>query len=187
MKAVFTEAEKKKAFKTKKRLFIGWLIVLILTLGALATLITLNMVDVSRTGSRALKTPFMVTSIAILILFCGGSIFFFDIKYRLTSRYCKMLTSIDTGLKERGEGKFIELNKTISEKDGVFFHSLMLDCPPIKRGDVTERKILVEKDHALPKFEVGEKIKFITHANILIAYERVEMASVKENNEQKEN
>jgi hypothetical protein len=29
----------------------------------------------------------------------------------------------------------------------------------------------VERTHSLPSFEKGDKIKFITHANILVAYE----------------
>ena len=174
MKAVFSEKEKKDAFKIKKKLLTIWFILLAVTLATLATLITLNIVDVNRTGSRALKTPFLWISAAIMIVFGCGSIFFFDIKYRLTSRYCQMLNAMKIGLKEKGEGTFVELDMSVSEKDGVFFHSLMLDCPPIKRGDITLRKILVEKNHALPQFEKGEKIRFITHANILVAYERVE-------------
>ena len=41
----------------------------------------------------------------------------------------------------------------------------------MKRGDITVRKILVERTHSLPDFKPGDKIKFITHANILMAYE----------------
>ncbi len=171
MTAVFSEREKREAFATKKRLLTLWFVSLGITLAVLITLAVINGVQVSLHGDRTLKLPFLISSIAITTLFGGGSVFFFDIKYRLTSRYCRMLTGMKTGIKENSYGTFISINPTITEKDGVFFYSIMLDCPPLKRGDITERKILVERTHSLPHFEVGDKIKFITHANILVAYE----------------
>ncbi len=171
MTAVFSEKEKKQAFSTKKRLLTLWFIALIVTVATIVTLAVINAVQVNRDGDRTLKIPFLITTIALSTLFGGGSIFFFDIKYKLTSRYCKMLTGMKNGIKDHSHGKFIALDRTITEKDGVFFYSILLDCPPMKRGDVTERKILVERTHSLPNFEKGDEIKFITHANILVAYE----------------
>jgi hypothetical protein len=171
MTAVFSEKEKKQAFNTKKRLLVLWFVALIVTVAVIVTLAVINAVQVNRDGDRTLKVPFLITTIALSTLFGGGSIFFFDIKYKLTSRYCKMLTGMKTGIKDHSHGKFIALDRTITEKDGVFFYSILLDCPPMKRGDVTERKILVERTHSLPSFEKGDEIKFITHANILVAYE----------------
>ena len=171
MTAVFSEKEKKEAFATKKRLLTFWFIGLAVTLAVLITLAVINAVEVNRYGERTLKTPFLIASIALTTIFGGASIFFFDIKYRLTSKYCNMLTGMKTGIKDHSHGTYIGLDRTITEKDGVFFYSILLDCPPLKRGDITERKILVERTHSLPAFEKGDKIKFITHANILVAYE----------------
>ena len=171
MTAVFSEKEKKEAFAEKKKLLTLWFVCLGIYLVAIAIMITINIVLIYTQRSRAVYIPFTVTSILLSCFFWSGTVFFFSIKYKLTSRYCCMLTGMKEGLKERGFGTMVEIDPVVTEKDGVFFYSLVLDCPPMKRGDITMRKILVERTHSLPDFKPGDKIKFITHANILMAYE----------------
>lgn len=173
MTAVFTEKEKKEAFGERKRLLTLWFVALGVYLALEAVMITLNIVAVVRDRDRSLYVPFMLTSIILCTLFGSGSLFFFAIKYRLTRNYCRMLRDMKQGLKDKGQGVFIAINPEISEKDGVFFYRMVIDCPPMKRGDITTREILIERNHALPAFETGDVIRFITHANILMAYEKV--------------
>lgn len=173
MTAVFTEKEKKEAFGERKKLLTLWFIALGVYLALEAVMITLNIVAVVRDRDRSLYVPFMLTSIILCTLFGSGSLFFFAIKYRLTRKYCRMLRDMKQGLKDKGQGVFIAINPEISEKDGVFFYRMVIDCPPMKRGDITTREILIERNHALPAFETGDVIRFITHANILMAYEKV--------------
>lgn len=173
MTAVFTEKEKKEAFGERKRLLTLWFVALGVYLALEAVMITLNIVAVVRDRDRSLYVPFMLSSIILCTLFGSGSLFFFAIKYRLTRKYCRMLRDMKQGLKDKGQGVFIAINPEISEKDGVFFYRMVIDCPPMKRGDITTREILIERNHALPEFETGDVIRFITHANILMAYEKV--------------
>lgn len=173
MTALFGEKEKKEAFAEKKKLLIIWFVILGVFVVAEAVMITVNCVLIYTARSRAVYYPFMITSIILSIAFSSFSLFFFSIKYRLTSRYCRMLNGMKFGLKDKGKGKFLEIDPTITEKDGVFFYSLVLDCPPLRRGDITERKILVERTHSLPDFNIGDTIKFITYANMLVAYEKI--------------
>lgn len=171
MVAIFTESEKQKAFAEKKRLFWTWTAFLAAYVVIIAALIIINCVDITLTASRALQVPFTVAACALTFLFGGGSYFFFSIKYRLTRSYCKMLVDMKNGLKDRGKGKFVAIETDIGEKLGVEFYSLVLDCPPMKRGDITERKILVEKSHVLPHFDKGDEIEFVAYANILVAFD----------------
>lgn len=173
MTAIFTEKEKKEAFGERKRLLTLWFVALGVYLALEAVMITLNIVAVVRDRDRSLYVPFMLSSIILCTLFGSGSLFFFAIKYRLTRKYCRMLRDMKQGLKDKGQGVFIAINPEISEKDGVFFYRMVIDCPPMKRGDITTREILIERNHALPAFETGDVIRFITHANILMAYEKV--------------
>ncbi len=173
MTAVFTEKEKKEAFGERKKLLTLWFVALGVYLALEAVMITLNIVAVVRDRDRSLYVPFMLSSIILCTLFGSGSLFFFAIKYRLTRKYCRMLRDMKQGLKDKGQGVFIAINPEISEKDGVFFYRMVIDCPPMKRGDITTREILIERNHALPDFETGDVIRFITHANILMAYEKV--------------
>lgn len=173
MTAVFTEKEKKEAFGERKRLLTLWFVALGVYLALEAVMITLNIVAVVRDRDRSLYVPFMISSIILCTLFGSGTLFFFAIKFRLTRKYCRMLRDMKQGLKDKGQGVFIAINPEISEKDGVFFYRMVIDCPPMKRGDITTREILIERNHALPAFETGDVIRFITHANILMAYEKV--------------
>lgn len=180
MTAVFSEKEKQEAFALKKRLLAYWFTALGVFLAAVIVMIVINCVLIYTSRSRAVHIPFMVTSIVLSVVFSCGSVFFFSIKYKLTSRYCRMLGDMERGIKERGSGVFMGIDRSITEKNGVYFYSVTLDCPPLKRDDITERKILVERTHSLPAFAPGDRIKFITHANILVAYE-LDMDGVYEN------
>ena len=59
-------------------------------------------------------------------------------------------------------------------KDGVYFYTMVLKTKPLRRDDIDERKLLVE--HTVPKIELteGTRLKLISHANILVAYEIAE-------------
>ena len=172
MTAVFSKKEIANAFRSRRVMLIIWFVCLALYLGAMATMVTLNALEIAQTRSRELYFPFMIISIVLTIIFLSATLFFFGIKFKLTHKFCSMLTEMEFGLKDRVSGKFVGIDPSIKEKDGVYFYSLILDCPPLKRDDITERKVLIEKDHSLPEFTVGEQIKIITHANILLAYER---------------
>ena len=174
MTAVFSKKEIAGAFRSRRIMLSVWFVVLALYIGAITTMVVLNAVEIAQNRSRELYLPFLAVSIILTIIFASGSLFFFGTKFKLTHRYCEMLIDMEFGLKDRGDGRFVGIEREIKEKDGVFFYSLVLLCPPLKRNDINERKILIEKDHALPEFIPGEKIKFITHANILLAYERVD-------------
>ena len=178
MIAVFTEQEKKDAFAEKKKLWTIWFIALGVYLLLEAIMITINIVLIVTERSRVVYMPFMIISIVLCVIFGFGSMFFFSIKFRLTSKYCRMFKEMKAGLKDKTHGKFVRIEPDIMEKDGVFFYALVLDCPPLRRGDITERKVLVERNHSLPDFVVGERIDFITHANILMAYERTDMKNM---------
>ena len=183
MTAVFSKKEIANAFKSRRIMLIVWFCFLALYLGAVATMITINAVEIATERTRETYLPFMVITIVLTMIFASGSLFFFGIKFKLTHRFCNLLTDMEFGLKDRTSGKFIGIDPIIREKDGVFFYSLVLQCAPQKRGDINERKVLIEKDHSLPEFKVGEEIKIITHANVLLAYERVSVSTADKDND----
>ena len=69
-------------------------------------------------------------------------------------------------------GAVIDNRYEIVEKEGVYFYTMVMECAPLRRGDITQRNVLVERNHTLPLFDSGETVEIITHANILMAYER---------------
>jgi hypothetical protein len=172
MTAVFTEKEKKESYATKKKMLILWFVTFGLYLAILAFMITVNVIDIVSTRDRRFQMPFMIGSILLSVLYWSGTLFFFSIKFRLTSKYCKMFSEMKMGLKDRTSGKFIGIDPEIVEKEGVYFYTMVMECAPLRRGDITQRNVLVERNHTLPLFDRGETVEIITHANILMAYER---------------
>ncbi len=171
MTDVFGKEEKAAARREKKFLFWTWFAVLIAVAAIVATLITVSVYMVEVQRNRGFTFLFGAISAIVAIAFSCYSLFFFSIKYRLTRKYVAMLKDMERGLKDTFEGKFLGYDDSIGMKDGVYFYSMLLKTRPLRRGDIDERKLLIE--YTVPKIELAEgtKLKLVSHANILMAYE----------------
>ena len=60
---------------------------------------------------------------------------------------------------------------------------MVLKTRPLRRDDIDERKLLIE--HTVPKIELNEgaRLKLMSHANILVAYEITENPHVSQTQE----
>lgn len=173
MTEMFSETDKIQARSTRKKLLWLWLGLLFAWLVVIGVLIGVNLYQVETTASRALHIPFTVLAVLLSAAFWCFSLFFFSIKFRLTRKYCRMLKDIDRGLKDTTTGTFLKYDDTITMKDGVYFYAMELDCKPLRRDDITLRKVLVEHTIPHPELNEGDVIRFTTHANILVSYEIV--------------
>lgn len=168
---VFSPDDIFKARKEKKKLFFTWLALLIVYLAIVVSMVVINtnLVDNYRIRDHIIWCG--AVSVLLSLLFGGYSLFFFSIKFRLTSKYVRMLRDMERGLTDTVDAKFKGYDENISMKDGVYFYSMILEARPLKREDITERKVLIE--HTVPKIEIAEdtKLRVISHANILVSYE----------------
>lgn len=182
MTYVISEEEKAAARNQKKRLFWSWFAILaavVLVVLALI-LIDLYLVEVRRVRTY---TPLCAFVSALLgVGFACGSLFFFAIKYRLTRKYVRMLRDMDSGLKDTVEAKFMGYEDAISMKDGVYFYTMVLKTRPLRRDDIDERKLLVEQTVPKIPLQEGTKLKVVSHANILIGYEILQVPQNEEEN-----
>lgn len=171
---VIDENQKAAAFRQKKILFWSWFTVFAVGLAAIVGMTVAATLKVSISHDRSLTYPLVISAGVILAAVCFYTLFFFSIKYRLTKRYVAMLKEMDTGITDRFDGTFLGYDDEIGMKDGVYFYGMKLKVRPLRRDDIDERRLLVEKTVPKIPFEVGTKIRFISHANILMAYEIVE-------------
>ena len=171
MTDVFSVEEKKAAFREKHKLLSIWLVLLALYVALAVTLVTVDMYLVGVKAIRAHTLWMSVIFALATVAFFSFTLLFFGIKFRLTRKYCRMLADMDRGLKDTYEGTFLSYNDAIEQKDGVFFYTMLLKTRPTRRDDITERKVLIE--HTVPKLPLSEgtRIRFVTHANILMSYE----------------
>lgn len=171
MTALFSEKEKNESYATRLKLRRRWTLCFLAYLAVIVTMIVINIVKISTERSRDVYIPFMIVSMVLSVVFWCATVFFFSTKYRMTKCYCIMLEDMEYGGLEKGEGTYLETDTEVKLKEGVYFYTLVLDSPPLKRGDITTRTIFVERTHALPPLNRGDKMKFITHSNRLVAYE----------------
>lgn len=171
MTEIFSLAQKTKARKAKRNLWLIWGVAFAVYLAIVITLIAVDIYIVTVYRDRSYMLWMMLVCIAASILFGGFSLFFFSIKFRLTSKYVRMLKDIERGLRDTIEAKFISYDESITNKDGVFFYSMILDTRPLRREDITERKMLVEQTVPKPQLIEGTVMRVVSHANILVSYE----------------
>ena len=127
----------------------------------------------SRDFSRRYQWILIIINITITTLFLCGSLFFYGLKFRRVRYYARMFRDMESGLKDEATGIFVEYDKTLTTKDGLTFYSLVLDAVPLRRDDISIRKVLIEHTRPKPDLLEGERVKVVTHANILVAWERV--------------
>ena len=168
---VFSQEERNAAFREKRKLLTLWLVFLVLYVAVALTLALVDLHLVEAHANRAHTLWMGVVFGAATIAFFSFTLLFFGVKFRLTRKYCRMLTDMDKGLKDEYEGTFLSFNNALEQKDGVFFYSMLLKTRPTRRSDITERKVLIEHTIEKPPFEEGTRLRFITHANILVSYE----------------
>ena len=83
-----------------------------------------------------------------------------------------MFKDFRSGLKSNGEGIFTGFVFQIKTKDGVEFYTMKVKCEAKdRRYNATDRELLVYKEVPPMRIGFGQKVKFITHSNILLAYE----------------
>lgn len=183
---VFDSKEKAAAIREKKLLLGLWLTGLAVVAAIVAALITVSVYMVNVHRNRSFTLLFGVICAVLTIGYACFSLFFFAIKFRLTRKYVRMLRDIDRGLKDTFEGRFLGYDDSLSMKDGVYFYTMILKTRPLRRDDIDERRLLVEHTVPKPEIEEGTKLKFISHANILVAYEIIEKSEKTEQTEKSE-
>ena len=171
---MFSPEEKEGAKKTKKILLISWFIILAVYLAIIGTMVGVNIYRVNVFRDRSTQVWMTALAIFCTVLFVCYTMFFFSIKFRLTRKYVRMLKDMETGLRDEAYVTFLAYDETLSMKDGVYFYTMIVDAKPLKREDITERRVLVEHTIEKPPFAEGQQLKIITHANILMAYKLLE-------------
>ena len=170
--SVFPKSEEFLVYRTRKRMRIFYFSILALYVTAFLFMIGFDLVMVFNYRDRTYTEIFKWTSVGISVLFGWFSIFFWSTKYHYTKKYALMFKNINEGLKDHGEGIFVGYVFEIRTKDGVEFYSMKLKCEAKdRRYDSVVREILVYREVPPIPLGVGQKIKFVTHSNILIAFE----------------
>lgn len=184
--SVFPKSEQLLALKTRKKLRIFYFSVLALYLSAFLFMIIFDLVRVYSYRDRSFTEIFKWTTLGISVLFGWFSVFFWSTKYKYVKKYALMFKNINEGLKDKGEGVFVGYVFEIRTKDGVEFYSMKLRCEPKdRRYDSVTRELLIYRQVPPIPLGYGQKVKFIAHSNILIAFETENPTLEKEESKEK--
>ena len=168
MNQVFSDSEISRARHLKRMM----LILYFLSLGVFLGIALVLIFAPSRAWSRDNQVVLIIAGVTLTTLFGGFSLFFFGVKFRLVRHYARMFRDMKSGLKDEVVGVFVEFDESLSTKDGLTFYSLVLDNLALRREDISIRKVLIEHTRPKPELTAGQKVRVVTHANILISWEK---------------
>ncbi len=172
MTSVFPKSEEYLVLGTRKKMRIFYFTIFAIYVCAFVFMIGFNLVMVFNYRDRSYVELFKWITVGISVVFGWFSVFFWSTKYKYTKQYALMFKNINEGLKDQGEGIFVGYTFEIRTKDGVEFYSMKLRCEPKdRRFDSVVRELLVYREVPPIPLAYGQKVKFITHSNILIAFE----------------
>lgn len=172
MTNVYTENDYDNALKLKKKLL--YIYFAVLTVGIVACAVVfilfLRMPYISTPELEAKKNlyQFLVCLIsAIEVIF---SFIYLGIPYKRAKYYFKLMDDIKTGRKMLSESTFLQNETYINEVGNVDFHVMAVLEWSDKTQEYMRRNVLVDKEKPMPDFKNGDIIKYVTHANVLLAY-----------------
>ncbi len=182
--SVFPKTEEFLVFRTRKRMRIFYFTLLAIYVIGVMFMLVFNLIMVNNYGIRDYIEVCKWTTVGVSLAFGWFSIFFWCTKYRYTKSYANLFKSIKNGLKDKSEGVFTGFVFEIRTKDGVEFYSMKVKCEPKdRRFETVDREILIYREVPPLPVAYGQKIRFITHSNILIAFEIEDSAEKREKSE----
>lgn len=108
---------------------------------------------------------------AVFILF---SFIYLGIPFKRINKYYNLLRNMLIGKRETSTGSFLEYDESVEVKDGVDCKTMLfLEWNKYKK-DFFERKVLVFNEKEFPQFSESANVKYVTHGNVLVAYEILE-------------
>ena len=170
METIFQDQDLIAAFSQKRRLF--WIYIAVaavfaaLLIGCIVWFVSLPYED----DLAYLPQLILCVGACLFIIF---SYVYLGIKFQRSRKYYKMISSLSIGIKHVNNSYFLRYDEP-ELKDSVDYYVLTMCEWSKKKSEYLDRKIYCEKEKPLPAFQAGDKVRYLTHGNIMIAYEITE-------------
>lgn len=96
---------------------------------------------------------------------------YLSIKYLRIKRYCKMLDNVNEGIKTEERNFFYEYRPKTLQKDNVEVISCLFGVWNKRKQEWAEREVYYDVEKALPPFENGDLVRYVTQGNVMVQYE----------------
>lgn len=170
METIFQDQDLIAAFSQKRRLF--WIYIAVaavfaaLLIGCIVWFVSLPYED----DLAYLPQLILCVGASLFIIF---SYVYLGIKFQRSRKYYKMISSLSIGIKHVNNSYFLRYDEP-ELKDSVDYYVLTMCEWSKKKSEYLDRKIYCDKEKPLPAFQAGDKVRYLTHGNIMIAYEITE-------------
>lgn len=118
-------------------------------------------------------TTVKIITYVVTGLFVIFSYIYLTIPFKRAKNYYKILYGIETGTNNEVVGVFERYSEDIEVRDGIEFKSLYFLEYNTKKQEFFERKVLFDTEKTFPEFTKGENVKYYTHGNVLVCFERL--------------
>ena len=118
-------------------------------------------------------TIIKIITYSISGVFVVFSFIYLGIPMKRARNYYKILHGIEIGTNNETNGVFERYSEEIEVRDGIEFKSLYFLEYSTKKQEFFERKVLFDTEKQFPEFTQGENVKYYTHGNILVGFERI--------------
>jgi len=111
-------------------------------------------------------------TILATVLFGGLLIFLWGMKLTPPLAYSRHLAGVREGLSRAAQGLLIRIDPETTFRDGMDFHAVWLDAGG--RGDAQDERLFYwDAAKPLPDVPPGARVEIISHANTVIALQRL--------------
>ena len=124
-------------------------------------------------GDALLWAPKWIVYILTAVFVCFAFPFM-TIKFRRVNKYYKMLYYISQGMKNEEENYFVKFESCDVQKDNVDAVACVFMTWNRKKQEWMRREVYLDVEKPLPEFGRGDRVRYLTQSNFLIAYEILE-------------
>ncbi len=169
MTVVFNDDDLISAYKQQRNILRGFL-------GVTLFFVVVCIACLAYFMSLPYKDPMQpVPQVIVSVVSCLYVVFayvFMGIKFHRARRYYKLISYVSVGMKQVNNSIFLRYEEP-ELRDGVDFYVLIFSEWSKKKSEYMDRKIYCDKEKALPVFQKGDEVCYLTQGNVIIEYEIV--------------
>ena len=171
MISVYSDADYLSAYRQKRRIFYGFLLITLLYLAFAASIVayqtTLPYADAGQALPRVLTYVASAAYMAFAFPYLG-------IKYSRCRRYCRMLHHISESIKIEEINYFYSFKERSKQQDNIDVVGCVFETWSKKKQEWLEREAYFDVEKPLPKLESGDLVEYITQSNFIVQYNIIE-------------
>ena len=172
MTNVYNDKDYEHALKLKKKLLAIYFAVLAAGIIGCAVffVLFLRLPYISTSELESQKQLYLFFACLISGVEIFFSFIYLGIPYKRAKCYFRLMDDIKVGRKMLNESTFLQNETYISEVGNVDFHVMAVLEWSDKTQEYMRRNVLVDKEKPMPDFKNGDIIRYVKHANVLLAY-----------------